>query len=95
MVIYFGSVITGMFFDTRIKEFNEFNFIKTLFELNPNDEVNNINCSITDLIFTNTKIIDKSNHWSLILFQESIAINRMKPTLNHGTKASKDLSIFN
>ena len=51
--------------------------------------------SVTDLIFTNTKIIDKSNHWSLILYQESIAINRMKPSLNHGTKASKDLSIFN
>jgi hypothetical protein len=74
-------------------------------ELTPNDEVNNIKCSVTDLIFTNTiiKIIDKSNHWSLILYQESIAINRMKPSLNHGTlfyqydgtKASKDLLIFN
>ena len=37
----------------------------------------------------------KSNHWSLILYQESIDINRMKPSLNHGTKASKDLLIFN
>ena len=51
--------------------------------------------SLTDLIFTSTKIIDKSKHWSLILFQESIAINRLKPSLNHGTKASKDLLIFN
>jgi hypothetical protein len=51
-------------------------------ELTPNDEVNNIKCSVTDLIFTNTKIIDKSNHWSLILY-------------HHGTKASKDLLIFN
>ncbi len=38
-----------------------------------------------------TKIIDK---WSLILSQESIAINRMKPSLNHESKASKDLLIF-
>jgi hypothetical protein len=74
---------------------NEFNFVINLLELTPNDEVNNIKCSKADLIFTNTKIIDKSNHWSLILYQESIAINRMKPSLNHGTKASKDVLIFN
>ena len=74
---------------------NEFNFIKNMLELSPCDEDNNIKCSLTDLIFTNTKIIDKSKHWSLIPFQESIAINRLKPALNHGTKASKDLLIFN
>ena len=79
----------------HITSCDEFNFVINLLELTPNDEVNNIKCSITDLIFTNTKIIDKSNHWSLILYQESIAINRMKPSLNHGTKASKDLFIFN
>ena len=74
---------------------NEFNFIKNLLELSPYDEDSNIKCSLTDLIFTNTKIIDKSKHWSLKLFQESIAINRLKPSLNHGTKASKVLLIFN
>ena len=66
-----------------------------MLELSPYDEDNNIRCSLTDLIFTNTKIIGKSKHWSLILFQESIARNRLKPSLNHGTKASKDLLIFN
>ena len=72
---------------------NEFNFTKN--PLSPYDEDSNIKCSLTDLIFTNTKIIDKSKHWSLILFQESIAINRLKLSLNHGAKASKDLLIFN
>jgi hypothetical protein len=48
-------------------------------------------CSLTDLIFTNTKIIDKSNHWSLILYQQSIAINRMKPFL---TMELKPLKIY-
>ena len=43
----------------------------------------------------NFKMIDKSRHWSLLLYLESIAINRHKPTLNHGTKASKDLLTFN
>ena len=64
-------------------------------QLSPYDEDSNIKCSRTDLIFTNTKINDKSKHWSLILSQESIVINRLKPSLNHGTKASKDLLIFN
>ena len=73
----------------------EFNFIKNLLELSPYDEDSKIKCSLTDLIFTDTKIFDKSKHWSLTLFQESIAINRLKPSLNHGTKAFKDLLIFN
>ena len=50
---------------------------------------------ILTLIFPNTKIIEKSKHWSLLLYLESIAINRHKPALNHGTKASKGLLIFN
>ena len=66
-----------------------------MLELSPYDKDSNIKCSLTDLIFTNTKIIDKSKHWSLILFKESIAINRLKLSLNHGIKASKDLLIFN
>ena len=56
-----------------------------MLELSPYDEDSNIKCLLTDLIFTNTKIIDKSKHWSLILFQKSIAINGLKPSLNHGT----------
>ena len=65
-----------------------------MLELSPCDEDSNIKFSLTDLIFTNTKIFDESKHWSLMLFQESIAINRLKPSLNHGTKASKVLVIF-
>ena len=36
--------------------------IKNMLELSPYDEDSNIKCSLTDLIFTNTKIIDKSKH---------------------------------
>ncbi len=45
-------------------------------------------------VFHNTKIIDKANHWSLLLYEESLAIQRRKPELNHGIKASKELIIF-
>ena len=43
----------------------------------------------------NSKIIDRSDHWSLLLSKQALAIRRFKPELNHGTKASKDLIIFN
>ena len=50
-------------------------------------------CGVLDQIVVEWRF--QSKHWSLILFQESIAINRLKPSLNHETKASKDLLIFN
>ena len=71
---------------------NEFKYIKNILQITPYDDTS-IDCSLTDLISTNTKIIDKSRHWSLLLYLESIAINRHKPTLNHGTKTSKKPNI--
>jgi hypothetical protein len=35
------------------------------------------------------------NIYSLLLVKEALAIRRLKPELNHGTKASKELIIFN
>ena len=70
-----------------------FQHFKSLLELSP-DLFNPICTNITQLIFNNCKIIDKSDHWPLLLFKESLAIRRRKPVLNHGTKASKELIIF-
>ena len=74
---------------------DEFNYILNLLELAPNEDDSNIKCSLTDAIFNNTNILQKSKHWSLILFHKSIAINRLKPLLNYRTKAPKDIIIFN
>ena len=54
-----------------------------------------INYRAVIFIFNSSKIIDRSDHWSLLLFKEALAIRRFKPELNHGTKTSKDLIIFN
>ena len=70
-----------------------FQHIKTLMELTP-DCSNTIDNNLTQLIFDNCKIIDKSDHWSLLMYKESLAIHKRKPELNHGTKASKELIIF-
>ena len=58
-------------------------------ELSPHS-TNPINTNLTELIFRSCKIIDRSDHWSLLLFKESLDIRRRKPDLNHGARASKD-----
>ena len=50
---------------------------------------------LAEHVFRNTNVIDKSNHWSLLLYQESLAIQRCEPELNHGLKDSKELIIVN
>ena len=68
-----------------------------MLELNPFYENNStVTCILPEFILNNSKFIDKSaDHLSLLLFNESLAIRRFKPKLNHRTKASKELIIFN
>ena len=58
------------------------------------DSSNTIDTNLAQLIYDNCKIIDKSDHRSLLLYKESLAIHRRKPELNYGTKAYKELIIF-
>ena len=79
--------------NAHINSCEHFQHIKTLMELTP-DSTETINTNTTQLIFENCKIIDRSDHWSLLLYKESLAIRRRKPELNNGAKASKELIIF-
>jgi hypothetical protein len=93
-------------FYTRIKEhsldnksevFNHiasrehYQHIKSILELYPDEETNPTQtCILSEFIFTNSKIIDRSDHcWCLLLFKEVLAIRRLNPELNHGTKARR------
>ncbi len=64
-----------------------FNFPHTLFNLD--------DFTSESIIFNNCKILDKSRHWSLLLFRESLYSHRQRPELNHECKASKELMILN
>ncbi len=77
-----------------ISSCGQFHHIKTVLELPPHQDTN-ITCILPEFLFNNCKIIDRTDHWSLLLFKESLAIRRLKPNLNHGIKASKELIIFN
>jgi hypothetical protein len=50
---------------------------------------------LPQIVLNNTVIIDKSMNWSLLLYKGALRIHRQKPELNHGTKSSKELVIFN
>ena len=39
----------------------------------------------------NTQIIDHHKNWNVLLLKEAIKITAIKPTLNTGLKASKEL----
>ena len=46
----------------------------------------NYSTSLVDLTFSNCKVIERSNDWSLFLFKEAFHIRRLNPVLNHGAR---------
>ena len=53
------------------------------------------NNELTDFVMTNSKIIDSSNNWNLLLYKEALHIKRRKSILNNGLKGSRELQLFN
>ena len=47
-----------------------------------------------ELVQNNTTIIDRHNNWNILLFKEALKIKELKPCLNSGLKASKELQLF-
>ena len=50
--------------------------------------------SRVNLVQMNTRIIDHHKNWNVLLFKEAMKIKEIKPTLNTGLKASKELQLF-
>ena len=48
----------------------DFNHIQTLWNSTPKD--NNITCNLSDFLFNNCEIINRSDHWSLLLFKNHL-----------------------
>jgi predicted RNA-binding Zn-ribbon protein involved in translation (DUF1610 family) len=77
----------------HINTCEQFNYLTNLLQLNI-DEPNTDQFNLTAFLLNNCNIIDRAKHWSNLLFKEALAIHRQKPELNHGTKASRELSVF-
>ena len=82
----------------HIMSCEHFQYYQTLLNL-PNTLLAQFDPHTTEaIIYQNCVILDKSRHWSLLLYKESLHIYLFyiqKPELNHGTRASKELVIFN
>ena len=66
--------------------------IVDLFNVN-NDDVN-CNKFDTNQIRSNTIVLDKADNSNELLFKEALLIKSLKPSLNTGLKASKELKLF-
>ena len=49
---------------------------------------------LINLVKENTRIIDSHDNWSILLIKEALHIKRLKPLLNNGLKASRELRLF-
>ena len=58
------------------------------------DDEFDLRSSRVNLVQMSTRIIDRHKNWNILLFKEAIKIKEIKPTLNTGLKASKELQLF-
>ena len=58
-----------------------------------NDEFD-LRSSRVNLVQMNTRIIDRHKNWNFLVFKEAIKIKEIKPTLNTGLKASRELQLL-
>ena len=69
----------------------------TLYQLADIDtDVSNVNLQahMPSAVSDNWKILDSNTNWTQFCFLESLYIKRLKPTINDGLKASKELLLF-
>ncbi|XP_066931458.1 uncharacterized protein [Clytia hemisphaerica] len=76
----------------HLKECSEVKFITTLLTLGI--EKPNFRSIYINLVNDNTSVIDSSDNWSSLLYKEALHIKRLKPILNNGLKASRELYLF-
>ena len=74
-------------------------FLETisLFKLPDIDDVIshvNLKAHIESAVADNWRILDSNSNWVQLCFLESLYIKRLKPKINDGLKASKELLLF-
>ena len=69
--------------------------VKHLFS-NNNFILNDVNTNEfrLNLVLQNTRMIDQSNNWNVLLFKEAYRINEKCPILDNGVKASRKIICF-
>ena len=75
----------------HINECDGIKHIKNLMFLNISVDVDDININV---VKNNVRIIDSHRNWNVLLYKEAIRIKELKPLLNIGLKALKELGLF-
>ena len=76
----------------HIKNYSYYSYIENLFHFN-NDSFDKALFSINS-VQSNTKIMDSTLDWNILLIKEVLMIKQKMPKLNNGLKASKELKLF-
>ena len=66
----------------------------SLFTSNLIDHELDLRSTRINLVQMNSQIIDRHKNWNILLFKEAIKIKEIRPSLNIGFKASKELQLF-
>ena len=53
-----------------------------------------LNSHVMYAVHNNSKVLDYNNNWSQLCFLEAFYIKTLKPKINAGLKASKELQLF-
>ena len=77
----------------HIKNCSYYSYIENLLRFN-NDSFDKALFSSNSLQ-SNTKIIDSTIDWNILLIKEALLIKQKMAKLNNGLKASKELKLFN
>ena len=78
----------------NVQVFNIAKLTPSLLTNNILDDEFDLRSSRVNLVQMNTRIIDRHKHWNVLLFKEAIKVKEIKPTLNTGLKAPKELQLF-
>ena len=78
---------------THIDNCEGINHINSINRIFLDTLVDNRNAHIS-LVQSCVSIIDRSDHWNVLLLKEALCIKQLKPVLNYGLMALKELELF-
>ena len=82
---------------SHIDECDGIKHINTLMFMNTsqNDDITTYHhYTNINIVKNNVRIIDSHKNWNVLLYKEALKIKELKPILNNGLKASKELDLF-
>ena len=81
----------------HLKHCNEFYELTNMFNLfqlfGESHEINHKEHTL-NAVLNNAKILDTNDNWSQLAFLEAFYIKKLRPKINDGLKASKELQLF-